>query len=154
MNELKLADAKEGLSFDAAIPFVQLLGFELLRTQSGDGESTVVYRPKAEHANSLEVVHGGALMTLLDVAMASAARSQEMTMKILTVEMKTTFMRPAPLSELTCRAKVVHRSATMAFTEATIFNASGQICAAATGTFKYIARLSVRGALKSPASSG
>jgi acyl-coenzyme A thioesterase PaaI-like protein len=31
----------------------------------------------------------------------------------------------------------MHRSASMAFTEATVFDQDGQACAHATGTFKY-----------------
>jgi acyl-coenzyme A thioesterase PaaI-like protein len=35
----------------------------------------------------------------------------------------------------------MHRTATLAFTEATIFDAEGRACAHATGTFKYVKRL-------------
>ena len=35
----------------------------------------------------------------------------------------------------------MHRTATMAFTEATIYDAEGKPCAHGTGTFKYVARL-------------
>jgi acyl-coenzyme A thioesterase PaaI-like protein len=52
-------------------------------------------------------------------------------------------MRPAPGdgSRLTARGRLMHRTATMAFTEATVFDAKGQACAHATGTFKYVKRL-------------
>jgi acyl-coenzyme A thioesterase PaaI-like protein len=41
------------------------------------------------------VTHGGALMTLLDVTMATAARSAACNpdMGVVTIEMKTSFMR-------------------------------------------------------------
>jgi acyl-coenzyme A thioesterase PaaI-like protein len=35
----------------------------------------------------------------------------------------------------------MHRTATMAFTEGTVFDAQGKACAHATGTFKYMRRL-------------
>ena len=35
----------------------------------------------------------------------------------------------------------MHRTATMAFTEATIYDSEGRACAHATGTFKYVKRL-------------
>ncbi len=128
--------------FGAEIPFVQLLGFELTRFEGG--ESTIRYAPKPEHANSFSVVHGGAVMTLLDVSMATAARSAEPDMGVVTIEMKTSFMRPCPLSTLTAKGRLIHRTATMAFTEATIYDEHDKPCAHATGTFKYVRRLPAR----------
>ena len=121
------------------IPFVDHLGFELQLYDGGLSELT--YRPKPEHLNSFAVTHGGALMTLLDVTMAVAARSVQKDMGVVTIEMKTTFMQPAR-GELTGKGHLMHRSATMAFVEATVFDPSGRACAHATGTFKYVRRLS------------
>ena len=39
------------------------------------------------------------------------------------------------------KGRLMHRTATMAFTEATIYDAEGKACAHATGTFKYVKRL-------------
>ncbi|MDI9333946.1 MAG: PaaI family thioesterase [Cytophagales bacterium] len=125
--------------FGVAIPFVDLLGFEL--TQFAGGESVILYTPKPEHANSFAVAHGGVVMTLLDVTMATAARSVSPDTGVVTIEMKTTFMRPSPLALLTAKGKLIHRTATMAFTEASIFDEAGRVCASATGTFKYVKRL-------------
>ena len=81
-------------SFGAYIPFVEHLGFEMVFFE--DGESELRFTPEPEHLNSFNVAHGGALMTLLDVALATAARSVDKTMGIVTIEMKTSFMQPAP----------------------------------------------------------
>ena len=127
--------------FGAEIPFVSLLGFTLERFE--DGESAIAYTPRLEHLNSFAVTHGGAIMTLLDVTMAVAARSVQKDMGVVTIEMKTSFMRPAPGdgSVLTGKGRLMHRTATLAFTEATLYDAAGQACAHATGTFKYVKRL-------------
>jgi len=37
----------------------------------------------------------------------------------------------------------MHRTATMAFTEGTIYDAQGRACSHSTGTFKYVKRLPV-----------
>ena len=37
----------------------------------------------------------------------------------------------------------MHATATMAFTEATLYDAEGRACSHATGTFKYVKRLPV-----------
>ena len=128
------------LEFDAYVPFVTHLGF-VLEVFDG-GESVIGYTPRTEHLNSFAVLHGGACMTLLDVTMATAARSVQKDMGVVTIEMKTSFMRPAPGdgSKLTGRGRLIHRTATLAFTEATLYNAQGQACAHATGTFKYVRR--------------
>lgn len=126
------------MKFGVDIPFVNHLGFELVRFDGGQSE--IHYTPREEHLNSFGVTHGGASMTLLDVTMAVAARSVQKDLGVVTVEMKTSFMQPA-LGALTARGRLLHRSTTMAFTEATVFDAQGRACAHATGTFKYVRAL-------------
>lgn len=128
------------MQFGVDVPFVNLLGFELLAFEGG--HSAVRFDPQAEHLNSFAVTHGGALMTLLDVAMASAARSVAPDQGVVTIEMKTSFMRPA-MGPLTAQGELVHRTATLAFTQATVYDAQGRACAQASGTFKYLTRLAV-----------
>ncbi len=128
------------LSFGVAIPFVDHLGFTLERFDNG--ESELHYTAKPEHLNSFFVTHGGACMTLMDVTMATAARSVTPEMGVVTIEMKTSFMRPAR-GPLVGKGRLMHRTATMAFTEATIYDAQGRACSHATGTFKYVKRLAV-----------
>ena len=128
------------MEFSVHIPFVELLGFELQTFEGGEAEIT--FAPKPEHENSFNVVHGGASMTLLDVVMAHAARSVEPAMGCVTIEMKTSFMRAAK-GPLQAKGKLLHRTATMAFTEGRIFDATGKLCAHATGTFKFVPRLPV-----------
>ena len=132
----------DALSFGVHIPFVEHLGFTLHRMEAG--ESELRYAALPEHHNSFDVTHGGALMTLLDVAMATAARSHAPEMGVVTVEMKTSFMQPAR-GPLVAKGRLLHRTATMAFTEGTIYDAQGRACCHATGTFKYVKRLPVDG---------
>jgi uncharacterized protein (TIGR00369 family) len=62
---------------------------------------------------------------------------------VVTVEMKTSFLRPA-VGDLRAVAKVLHRTATLAFCEARILNKHEQVCAHATGTFKYLRAMPLR----------
>ncbi len=128
------------MKFGVEIPFVNLLGFELIEFDGGHSE--IHYEAKPEHCNSFNVTHGGACMTLLDVAMAVAARSVDKEMGVVTIEMKTSFMQPAR-GMLSGKGRLMHRTATMAFTEATIYDSAGRACAHATGTFKYVKRLPI-----------
>ena len=129
--------------FALKIPFVEHLGFRLLKFQ--DGETDIAFEAKPEHLNTFRVTHGGAVMTLLDVSMATAARSVQNDMGVVTIEMKTSFMRPST-GPLLAKGRLMHRTTGMAFTESTIFNAAGQACAHATGTFKYVRRRTGPGA--------
>jgi uncharacterized protein (TIGR00369 family) len=129
------------IPFGAHIPFVHHLGFTLEKFEGG--ESELHFAPRPEHLNSFDVTHGGALMTLLDVVMATAARSVDPDMGVVTIEMKTSFMRPAQVSDgqkLQAKGLLQHRTRSMAFTEGRIYDAQGQLCATATGTFKYVAK--------------
>ena len=130
--------AETEISFGVDIPFVNHLGFEL-RLYDG-GLSELAYTPRAEHLNSFAVTHGGALMSLLDVTMAAAARSVQKDMGAVTIEMKTSFMQPAR-GRLTAKGRLMHRTATMAFTEGTVYDVEGRACAHATGTFKFVRHL-------------
>ena len=125
------------MSFGVEIPFVTMLGFELVRFEGGQSE--ILYTPAPEHLNSFQVTHGGASMTLLDVTMATAARSVVPDMGVVTIEMKTSFLQPArgPLRGV---AQLLHRTKSMAFTAGRLFDAAGRVCAHATGTFKYMRR--------------
>ena len=127
------------LEFGVKIPFVDLLGFTLEKFDGG--ESIMHFTPKPEHCNSFSVAHGGAVMTFLDVLMAVAARSVQKDMGIVTIEMKTSFMRPAPAqagAPLVGRGQLLHRTRSMAFVQASVFDADGALCAQSTGTFKYV----------------
>lgn len=141
------------MKFPVRIPFVESLGFELLRFEGGESEIALDLRD--ELCNSWSVAHGGVMMTLLDVAMAHAARSAGVSndtarssgqsgatgsQGVVTVEMKTSFMRPG-IGRLVARGKLLQRTTTLAFCEASLFDAHGQLIAHATGTFKHLTGL-------------
>ena len=71
--------------------------------------------------------------------LAVAARSVDKDMGVVTIEMKTSFMQPAR-GPLVAKGRLIHRTASMAFAEGTVYDAEGRICSHATGTFKYVRR--------------
>ena len=128
------------MDFLARIPFVDHLGFELLRLDPGVSEIAIAIRE--ELTNSLGVAHGGLLMTLMDIVMAHAARSPvepggEVLGTVVTIEMKTSFMRPGT-GRVVATGRRMHRTVTMAFCEASVLDARGHLVAHSTGTFKYL----------------
>jgi uncharacterized protein (TIGR00369 family) len=137
------------LPFPIHIPFVEELGLEL--HAFGGGQAEIQLDLAQAHLNSFAVAHGGVVMTMLDVAMAHAARSfgvapgtdpreAQGVPGVVTIEMKTSFMQ-AGQGRLRAVAQVLHRTATLAFCEGSVFDAKGRRCAHATATFKYLRQL-------------
>ena len=138
-----MTEQRTPLQFALDIPFVQALGMQLWRFDNGFAEISLEVRPEMQ--NSWAVAHGGVLMTLLDVVMAHAARSARHDTYpgvpgIVTVEMKTSFLRPA-VGRLMSTGHLLHGSRSMAFCEGDVRDESGALCAHATGTFKFLRAL-------------
>ena len=135
----------EDVTPDVTNSFLNDLGVEFLSV--GNGQAEIALLPIQRHMNTWQVVHGGVIMTLLDVAMAMAGRSLTPHCEggNMTVEMKTTFVRPATVQaqggKIIARGNCYHLSTTMAFCEADLVDDLGRVCAKSTGTFKFFKRL-------------
>jgi uncharacterized protein (TIGR00369 family) len=121
-----------------SVPFTKDLGIELIDARAG--QSRVELDVKPRHLNRWMAVHGGVIMTLLDIAMASAGRSVDLTATgALTIEMKTSFMRPGPRDErLMATGICIHRSTGTAFCEAEMRDQHDKLIARSTGSFKLL----------------
>ncbi len=142
------------IPFLVHIPFVAQLGCELQRFEDGQAELTLLLNEDA-HTNSFGVAHGGVIMTLLDVAMAHAARSRNLHLPdggpgLVTLEMKTSFMRPG-LGLLRAQGSVLHATPKLSFCEGRVLNEQGDLCAHATAMFKFLRALPVSGQESRPA---
>jgi len=127
------------LSLDE-IPFLKLLGVRALEV--AEGRALLELDQQPHHQNSLEMAHGGVVMTMLDVAMARASRTmvrEGEANTLITIEMKTSFMLPAR-DKLRAEGRVLHRTSSMSFCEADLLDGSGRLVARASGTFKYVKR--------------
>jgi uncharacterized protein (TIGR00369 family) len=142
--QLNAATQLANLGEELNVPFLKLLGVRCLSAEMGKGEILLALKP--EHTNTWNVAHGGVLLTLMDVAMAVAARSGDPgDRSVVTVEMKNNFMQ-ATNGVLRVKADTVRRTATMAFCEAKLYNDQGEICCMATGTFQFLKRLATKNA--------
>ena len=136
------------IPFPVKVPFVESLGIELHAFSAGLAELHIDL--DAGHLNTWEVAHGGVVMTMLDVAMAMASRSVSAAgVGVATVEMKTSFLRPAE-HRLRAVAKVLHKTATLVFCEASLYDDRDHLCAHATGTFKALRGLPTRQGVVNP----
>ena len=120
-------------AFGRQVPFASHVGIEVV--EKGNGRAVLMLDVRPELTNSFDVAHGGAVMTLLDIAMALAARTLDPdALGVITVEMKTTFIGLAR-GKLTAEGRCLHVGNTVAFCEAKAHGAEGRLVASASGTF-------------------
>ena len=130
----------EGLRNLDDIPFLAFLGVQAEEVEHG--RAVLHLKQQPHHQNSLEMAHGGVVMTMLDVAMARAARTLIRADRgegstVITIEMKTTFMQPGR-GALRAEGRVLQRTSSMAFCEADLYDEGARLVARASGTFKYL----------------
>jgi uncharacterized protein (TIGR00369 family) len=116
-----------------SIPFAQHLGIRL--REKGGGRAVLELELRPELMNSFNAAHGGVVMTLLDLAMAIAARTTDETaVGAITVEMKTSFIAVGK-GTLVAEGKCLHHGSSVSFCESEAKDQSGRTIARATGTF-------------------
>ncbi len=119
--------------FGVHVPFLAWLDVHGIEWTPGHARLTLSLRP--ELMNSLAAAHGGVVCTLLDVAMAAAARSDDPASRVVTVDMSVHFMRPGS-GVLEATGKVLALTRSLAFCEAELRDPAGHLVAKGTGTFK------------------
>lgn len=116
-------------------PGSQLLGFRMLRVSQADREVEVGFDASEQLTNPMRQIQGGYLCAMLDECMSVACMvASGMTSVAPTVEMKTSFFRPAMPGALRGVGRVVRWGKTIAFTEGELYDAEGRLLAKATGT--------------------
>jgi uncharacterized protein (TIGR00369 family) len=120
----------------AAVPFTRLLGVQ--REFSHDGRARFVVDARPELENMIHAMHGGVLVTLLDVAMASAAVSKlDFAMTAVTLAMNSSFLHPGR-GRLTADGEVLAVDDGIASCCARIVDDAGRLVAQAQGSFRYL----------------
>jgi uncharacterized protein (TIGR00369 family) len=85
------------------------------------------------------IIHGGAIATLADEALATVAFTvAEEGETCVTADLKVDFLRPGKPGRFIARATLRHRTRRLAFCEATVEGADGQIVAEARAVIAYV----------------
>jgi uncharacterized protein (TIGR00369 family) len=85
------------------------------------------------------IVHGGAIATLADEALASVAYTlAEEGEETTTADLKVDYLRPAKPGRLVARATVSHRTRRLAFCEASVEQEGGKVVAEARAVIAYV----------------
>jgi uncharacterized protein (TIGR00369 family) len=119
-----------------APPSSRTLGFRMVAVSQAAMTVEAAFDAKAELlANPMGQIQGGYVTAMLDEVMSVACMvASKMTCVAPTLEMKTSFLRPAMPGELKAIGRVVKWGRTVAFTEGEIYDAAGRLLAKATGT--------------------
>lgn len=102
-----------------------------------EGTAQVRLRADERHLNRAGVVHGGAIMSLVDVAMGRAAASMVDSDRMpATIEMKINFLEPGRAGDIVASARVLRRGRRFTVLLAEVWQADGHDAVAeAIGTF-------------------
>ncbi|MEO8813215.1 MAG: PaaI family thioesterase [Caulobacteraceae bacterium] len=112
------------------------LGFRVTAVSQAERRVEVEFDARAELlANPMKQIQGGYLCAMLDECMSVACMiASGMVSVAPTVEMKTSFFRPAMPGRLRGVGTVVRWGKTIAFTEGELYDADDRLLAKATGT--------------------
>ncbi len=114
----------------------QTLGFRMVAVSQAERMVEVEFEARAELLlNPMRQVQGGYLCAMLDEAMSVACMvASGMTSVAPTLEMKTSFLRPAMPGKIRGIGRVVKWGRQVAFTEGELYDPEGRLLAKATGT--------------------
>lgn len=114
----------------------ETLGFRMIAVDQANKQVEATFEAREEFCNPMRQIQGGYLCAMLDDVMSvSGLVVSGMTHVMPTLEMKTSFLRPAlPGQTLRAIGRVVKWGRTIAFTEGELYDADGKLLAKATGT--------------------
>ena len=120
--------------FQKKIPFVGHLGIEV--ESIGDGEAALSIQLQPELTNSFGSAHGGVILSIVDVALCTAARSQHPdSIGVITVDLSLQFIGVGK-GKLVARGRVTKPGRNTVFTEGEVRNVDGSLVAKAIGTMR------------------
>jgi len=117
-------------------PMAALVGFHIRDVH--EGRLVMTLEPHGALSNPMNLVHGGAVVTVIDSAMACAVYTLLPSARGLsTLELKTNFVRPLRLDmgEIECEGRVLNVGRQTALAEGDIKDAAGKLYVHATATF-------------------
>ena len=118
------------------VPFMKLLDVRREFSEGGRARLSIDERP--DIGNVIGGVHGGVVVTLLDVVMASAAVSKfDFDRTAVTLNLDTSFLEPGR-GRLTADGEVVSHDESIAWCRAAVTDERGRTIARAQGSFRYL----------------
>ncbi len=121
--------------YQKRIPFVSHL--KILTETLGEGTARLSLPIEAHLTNSIGTVHGGVILSLLDVALCTAARTLHPdSLGVITIDMSTSFIGGGGGARLLAEARVLKNGRSMIFVEGEAKNVDGSLVAKAIATVR------------------
>ncbi len=118
----------------AASPFHA--GFGISVEHAAAGHVRLGWEARPDHRNLQGLVHGGALATLVDIAMGLAVRSVVgPSRRHVTIDLNVRYLRPAEPGLLEAVGTVVRVGTQVGFAEGNVTDATGRLLVRASGTY-------------------
>lgn len=118
-------------------PYYRLLG--MVVTEIKEGESRIQMSFKEELTHPYGIVHGGAIASLADSAVAMALISLvEPDDRIATIEFKINFFVPINKGELKAHAKIIHKGSKTAVGDVEVSNEEDKLVGKVIATYSIV----------------
>jgi len=129
---MKVEFARE---YQKQIPFLQHL--KIQTDELGQGTARLSLPIERELTNSLGTAHGGVIMSLLDVAVCTAARTLHPdSVGVITIDLSVSFIGGGSGKRLVADARVLKDGRSMSFVEGEAKNEDGSLVAKAIATVR------------------
>ena len=129
---MKVEHARE---YQKKIPFLQHL--KIQTDELGQGTARLSLPIERELTNSLGTAHGGVIMSLLDVAVCTAARTLHPdSVGVITIDLSVSFIGGGSGKRLQADARVLKDGRSMSFVEGEAKNEDGSLVAKAIATVR------------------
>ncbi len=130
-------DAKDILheAFREKSPVYRLFNMRLLMIREGYAEIEFPYKEELSRIGGM--LHGGAIMTVIDQVCGLAAMTVNKGVNQVTMELKINFLKPLTkeTQPYTAVGEVIRAGRTTIVCEGKVFNAKGDVCAVGIGTW-------------------
>ena len=120
-------------------PSSELLGLKILSVDTEAGTMETEFKATAQFINAGGAIQGGFITAMLDDTMSYAGTAYLKGTHVLpTLEIKTSFMRPAFVGRLFGTGKLVHRGRDFVFLEGSLRGEDAKLSATATASARII----------------
>ena len=132
MEEKKYLNKVRGVTNRS--PFYQLLGMKVLEIRDGKCRIEMPFRRKLTHPYG--IIHGGAIASLADSAVAMALISLvKPSDRITTIEFKINFFEPVSRGKLTAKARIIYKGSKTAVGDVEVINDEGRLVGKVIATY-------------------
>lgn len=122
-----------------ALEFVTMLGGQITALDVPGKSCTMEFDVGKQFCHSVDVIQGGFVTAMLDMAMSHCAFATDDTIvNVSSLEIKTTYLEPSRAGHLRCVGTIIKAGYKVAFMEGRLYNDEGLLTATASSVGKLV----------------